>query len=137
MRFSYDLTNSNKVISSVICLQSIVITSFFFTCRLYIYVCVFLNKNGFAAIYFNNTVEQMSSEYQMFLLSVYHIPCLNGLRMITLIFISNTITQQHEYDQTMNQPYYKTSIKYITLTSSQHLNKYKSVKNLLRVHVTC
>ena len=31
-------------------------------------------KYIFTAIYFTNTVDQMSREYQMFLLSVYRIP---------------------------------------------------------------
>ena len=79
MRFSCDLTNSNEVAFSVICVQSIAITSYIFTCRL-VYLCIcFVNKNGFVAIHFSNTVEQMSSEYQMFFLSVYRIPVLKRI----------------------------------------------------------
>ena len=55
----------------------------------------FVNKNGFAAIYFTNTVQQMSNEYQMVYSPYIVSPRLIGLRMITLILLST-----HNYSLT-------------------------------------
>ena len=58
--------------------------------------------------------------------AITHVPSHLGFPMIHVYMV--------EKSWTINQPYYKTPIKYITLKSSQHQNKHTSIKNVLRIH---